>query len=278
MDKDAAFKALAQKLIDQKVETYRKKVEEEFELLKKRVATHTPHTLSEANDKSVTVPHELIAKEEFAPLLEHFLANKQINPSFSWREEYYRTMMPCSSRYTLLGVALQSKAIANARVLVEHGANVNEYCNDLNRSYTTIIWPLEEAVRLNDPSLVRAILEKKPNYLSSSCVASMPLSIALATICSTQVGKERDNAWNIIQALTKAGANYLEKSSSPYDAHVVDIGDSVRQYRIVANTPLDIIQTYNHHFNNKLAYVETYLTGRSQPQGRGSVSYVQDKP
>lgn len=271
MSKDS-FEAVCQKIKEEKVNKYEEKVDAKFKKLIELASDS-----EKVNDHLKTRPlSRVYTKEKYAPLLKLFLEEKKIDANFNWTENFCRMMCPSTALYSLLGIALQCKAIQNAQLLVEHGAAINFACNDLNRSWTRLIRPLEEAVRLNDPNLVRAILEKNPN-LSSPRVASMPLSIALETICSTQNGKERDNAWNIIQALTKAGANYLEKSSY-YNEQAVEITDSVRKYSIIPETPLDIIRTYNHHFNNKLAYVETHLTGRSQPQGRGSVSYVQDKP
>lgn len=254
MDKDEAFKALAQKLIDQKVEAYRKTVLEEFELLNKRVATHTQ---SEANNGRV--PHELIAKEEYAPLLEHFLAHKEIDPSFSWREDFSRMMMPCSSRYTLLGVALQYKAIANARVLVEQGADLEDYCNDINRSYTAILYPLPESVRLNNLELVKAILSKKKKVESKGKeISDFPLTIALERMCSEQDISEKNKAWAIVQTLVAAGYDPLEEARQ-YFGVFVRISDGTRTYKISPTRPIDVVLEFNRLFSPKLEDLELFL-------------------
>lgn len=265
MDKDEAFKALAQKLIDQKVEAYRKTVAQEFEQLKIRVAAYaqseanTSTTNETHNKKSVTVPHELIAKEEYAPLLEHFIANKEIDPSFSWREDFSRMMMPCSSRYTLLGVALQCKAISNAKILIEHGANLEDYCNPINRSYTSILYPLPESVRLNNPELVKAVLSKKKNVESKGKnVTDFPLTIALERMCSEQDISEKNKAWEIVQTLVAAGCDPLEESHQCFGVFV-RISDGTKTYTISPIRPIDVVSEYNRLFGPKLADLETFL-------------------
>ncbi len=254
-DKDQAYKRLTQKLIDQKVQAYRKTVEQEFELLKKRVADHAQ---SDASNKRV--PHELIAQEEYAPLLAHFLVHKQIDPSFSWQEDYSRMLMPCSSRYTLLGVALQCKAIANARVLVEHGADLEEYFNPINRSYSSILYPLPESVRLNNPELVKAILSRKKNLSNTGkSISDFPLTIVLEKICSEQDISEKNKAWVIVQALVAAGCDPFEKvSKKHYDPHV-SISDGTKTYTISPTRPIDVVSEYNRLFGPKLADLETFL-------------------
>jgi hypothetical protein len=274
MDKTASFEEICKKLKDEKVKKYSEKVDRKFTELQNLVSDS-----SKISDELKKRPlSKLYTKEKYAPLLELFLQEKKIDANFQWDIQFCRMMMPCNARYSLLGVALQCKAVRNAQLLVEYGAGVTFVCNDLDRSWTRLIRPLVESVQLNDPQLVKAILKEKPDLKNTGrAVAEFPLSIALARLCSDQNGVERDKAWNIVQALTKAGANYLEKSKY-YEEQAVDISDGQRKYRIIPETPLDIVRTYNHHFNNKLALVETHLTGRSQPQGRGSVSYVQDKP
>lgn len=254
MDKDEAFKALAQKLIDQKVEAYRKQVTEEFHILKRRVASPTQ---SEPCNKSV--PHELIAKEEYAPLLEHFLAHKEIDPSYSWREDFSRMLMPCSSRYTLLGVALQVKAIANAKVLIQHGADLEDYCNPINRSYTSILYPLSESVRLNNLELVNAILSKKKNVKSKGKeISDFPLTIALERMCSEQDISEKNKAWEIVQTLVAAGCDPLEESHQCFGVFV-RISDGTKTYTISPIRPIDVVSEYNRLFGPKLADLETFL-------------------
>lgn len=254
MDKDEAFKALAQKLIDQKVQAYRKTVEQEFELLKKRVATHAQ---SDASNKRV--PHELIAQEEYAHLLGHFLAHKQIDPSFSWQEDFSRMMMPCSSRYTLLGFALQCRAIANARVLVEHGADLEEYFNPINRSYSSILYPLPESVRLNNPELVKAILSRKKNLSNTGKrISDFPLTIALEKICSEQDSSEKNKVWEIVQALVAAGSDPFEKAVLHHGVFV-SISDGTKTYKFSPARPIDVVIEFNRLFSPKLDDLERFL-------------------
>lgn len=257
---DGALKAVE----ETKVKHYKATLAEEFARIKAIDFENLP--AKEFDNGMDSVIKLVCGDSDYAPLLKCLLQSKRLNPNFSWTESYNTSVGSTAGRRNLLGAALYNKAPILAQILVEHGADINFVLN----YYSGPLYPLNAAIDLNAPTLVRAILAKNPDisYTKGVWVTQFPLSRALITLCcrnNRDSQDERKKAREIIENLLAFGCSPSQKHSLLYPA-TLSLETHFKwdhDTSCAVTTPLEIIKAYNQAFRGAFNEVEQLLMEKS---------------
>ena len=206
-------------------------------------------TLDLKKEKSKRVWYKLFSDEDYAPILEHLLKERKIDPNQIVEHEFGVGFI---GHYTLLSFTLKNRAVQNALLLLDFGAQPDAVSSDPADVITDGL-PLSMAVRQNMPAVVARLLEKKAAIYEGQKLHLWPLKIAADQYFNSSFDDDsRRNIYSITELLLNHGADPVKPF--PDKSLVIPVHNGKQVYNV-----LELVRAYNNNSERFYWHYESLL-------------------